>query len=319
MSESWKFFMKNLNFCPCGPAQHPAPLQVRLDRFAWSKNDLFRDRGLVVPADVVRHCDLSYGPWGDWNLLDVYLPKNASHSLPTIVSIHGGGYFYGDKELYSHYGMNLAQRGFGVVNFNYRLAPEHHFPAPLEDTNQVFHWLWRHGADYGLDLNNVFLVGDSAGAQLASQYAALWSDPSYAALFGLEFPPIPIRALGLNCGIYDLPNGHQHGRDVLMKNYLGEDFPPDDPRLDVLAHIGPGYPPTFLLSAPNDFLYACCLPMAEFLQKQGVEAEAHIYGTLQDQTVQHVFHLNMRCPEGKQANFDETAFFRRHLSQTSSL
>lgn len=304
--------MNHSNFCPNGPALQSAPLRVRLTRAHWARNDLFRDRGLCTPADVECHCDLSYGPWGDWNLLDVYRPANTPQPLPTLVSIHGGGYFYGDKELYRPYAMQLAQRGFAVLNFNYRLAPEHRFPAPLEDINRVFHWLWTHGGAYGLDCSNVCLLGDSAGAQLASQYAALWSDASYAALFPWTVPPIPLRALGLNCGVYDLQQAAQ-GPNVLIQDYLGPEISPTDPRLDSLSHIGPGYPPTFLLSAPHDFLYHHCQPMAQLLRQRGVEVEAHIYGSPADPTVKHVFHLNLRCPEGKQANFDETAFFRRHL------
>lgn len=55
--------------------------------------------------------------------------------IPVIVSVHGGGWGYGDKERYQYYCMSLAQQGFAVVNFSYRLASKYKFPAPLEDTN----------------------------------------------------------------------------------------------------------------------------------------------------------------------------------------
>ena len=60
-----------------------------------------------------------------------------------IVNIHGGGYFYGDKELYRFYCMHLAEYGFAVINYNYRLSPENKFPAPLEDTFSVFFFFIR--------------------------------------------------------------------------------------------------------------------------------------------------------------------------------
>lgn len=307
------------NNCPNGPpgaSGIPAPLRVRLTRCQWAMNDIFRDRGLVIPADVERSCDLSYGPYGNWNLLDVYRPKSATGQLPVIVSIHGGGFFYGNKELYQYYCMNLAQRGFAVVNFNYRLAPEHRFPAPLEDINMVLSWICDHTEEYGLDVNNAFLVGDSAGAQLASQYAAIWSNPEYASLFHLEVPLISIRAVGLNCGIYDIiaeANTEEHGG--IMEDYLGSDFNLRDKRVDVLGNINENYPPAHLISATNDFLCEKCAPMAEFLRSRGVEAEYKIYGTKRDITVKHVFHVNMRLPEGKQANTDQMAFFRRHIKE----
>ena len=62
-----------------------------------------------------------------WQKLDVYRQKDATGKLPVIVSVHGGGWVYGDKERYQFYCMDLAERGFAVVNFSYRLAPEYKF------------------------------------------------------------------------------------------------------------------------------------------------------------------------------------------------
>ena len=61
--------------------------------------------------------------------------------------------------------MSLVKRGFAVVNYTYRLAPEYQYPAPLEDTNRVVTWVMEHAGEYDLDTENVFMVGDSAGAQ----------------------------------------------------------------------------------------------------------------------------------------------------------
>lgn len=297
---------------PVGERGEPAPLRVRLERIQWAKNDTFRDVGIVLPRDVKQFTDLRYGPYGEWNLLDVYRPENAKNALPVIVSVHGGGYFYGDRTLYKPYCMSLAQQGFAVVNFDYRLAPENRFPAPLEDVNAVLFWMAEHAKAYGLDTGNVFLVGDSAGAQIVSQYAAIYSDRAYAALFALEKPPVTLRAVGLNCGMYELQKRWEQAQP-LMQDYFGPDFV-DEKVLDVLAHIGPDYPPAFLLSAPNDFLYENCQPMADFINQRGGIAEAHIYGTKRDKTVGHVFHINRRCPEGKRANAEQLTFFRRFIA-----
>lgn len=103
------------------------------------KSDAERDAGLVYPDNITRVEDISYGPH-KMNVLDVYIPQSAETKLPVNVSVHGGGWVYGDKELYSHYCMSLAQRGFVVVNFTYRLSPESKFPCHLEDTVKVFDW-----------------------------------------------------------------------------------------------------------------------------------------------------------------------------------
>ena len=104
------------------------------------KSDRKRDAQIPYPAGVQQWNDISYGPHGKENLLDVYRPVGAG-KCPIIVNVHGGGYVYGDKELYKRYCMDLARRGFAVVNFNYRLAPRWKFPAPLEDLNNVMHWI----------------------------------------------------------------------------------------------------------------------------------------------------------------------------------
>ena len=141
-------------------------------RTAFRRSDDKRDAGLTTPEGIERFDDLRYGEDARWNLLDVYRPKGIEGKLPVIVSVHGGGWVYGDKERYQYYCMSLAEHGFAVVNFTYRLAPKHKFPAALEDTNAVFHWLMRHGADYGLEPSRVFGVGDSAGAQLLGLFNA---------------------------------------------------------------------------------------------------------------------------------------------------
>ena len=109
-------------------------------RKEWKVNDARRDAGLTTPDDIQRFDNLLYGSDPVWNILDVYRPREKQGKLPVIVNIHGGGWVYGDKDLYQFYGMTLAQRGFAVVNFTYRLAPEAKYPAPLEDTNDVIGW-----------------------------------------------------------------------------------------------------------------------------------------------------------------------------------
>ena len=150
-------------------------LQAFLFRYNAGKSDKKRDAAIPLPEGIVQCRNISYGSHGSDSLLDVYYPEGTAGPLPTIVSIHGGGYVYGSKEIYRRYGMDLARRGFAFVNFNYRLAPRWKFPTPLADTNAVLHWVVQNAQRYHLDPSRIFLVGDSAGAQLASQYAALFT------------------------------------------------------------------------------------------------------------------------------------------------
>lgn len=288
-------------------------LQSLLFNFGASRADRKRDAAIPLPAGVTECRNISYDQYGESSLLDVYYPDGTTQPLPTIVSIHGGGYVYGSKEIYRRYGMDMARRGFAFVNFNYRLAPKWKFPTPLADTNAVMHWICKNYARYHLDPQRILLVGDSAGAQLASQYAAILTNPEYAAHFGWKMPRIHIRALGLNCGMYDAAALSKGKRTGLALDYLGKDLLPYDPRVQVLEAITVGYPPAFITTACHDFLRENAEPMHRFLTGKGINAAWRCYGSQEDKQIAHVFHINIALPEAMQCNDDTAEFFRKYL------
>ena len=288
-------------------------IQSILFNLGAAKNDKKRDDAIPLPAGITECRNISYGSFGQWSLLDVYTPKGTAAPLPTIVSIHGGGYVYGTKEIYRRYGMDMARRGFAFVNFNYRLAPKWKFPTPLHDTNAVMEWICKNASRYYLDPQRIILVGDSAGAQLASQYAAIATNPEYAAHFDLKVPRIRIRALGLNCGMYDPIAFCGKRATGLAKDYLGPKPDLNDPRLKVLDAITSHYPPAYITTACHDFLRAHAEPMCDLLTAKGIPAAWKCYGSEADRTVAHVFHVNILLPDAVLCNDDSAAFFRNHL------
>ncbi len=275
-----------------------------------TKTDRQRDQAIATPAGVTECRNIAYGYHGMWNYLDIYYPQGTKAKLPTIISVHGGGYVYGDKETYRLYCMDLARRGFAVVNFSYRLAPKWKFPAQLEDTCTVVDWAIKHAPAYHLDPNRLFLVGDSAGANLACQFTAVATNPEYAALFGFPVPEVTIRGVGLNCGIYDNSALTGMERKGILKDFLGTQIPDDDPRLDILGHITGRFPPAFITTACHDFLRQAARPMQEFLTSKGVSAQWKCYGRKGSHLIGHVFHLDLNLPEATRCNDDQCSFFR---------
>ena len=282
-------------------------------RLTVSGIDRKRDKAIPLPAGVTEYRNLSYGPHGKWNRLDVYYPEGAKESLPTIVSIHGGGYVYGTKEIYRRYGMDMARRGFAFVNFNYRLAPERKFPAPLEDTNAVMQWIIANAEQYHLDPERIILLGDSAGAQLTSHYAAIATNKDFAAHFNFTVPRIRIRAVGLFCGVYDTAHMVAPPRKGMALDYLGKKIRTDDPRLQVLDAITGQFPPAFIATSFHDFLRPAAEPMYDFLTGKGIEAQCQCYGSEDRAQAGHVFHVNILLPEAVACNDDAAAFFRKYL------
>ncbi len=286
-----------------------------LIRFLFKRNDDRRDAGLTTPADILRFDDIAYGPDPKWQVLDVYRPRSLEGPLPVIVSVHGGGWVYGDKERYQYYCMSLAQEGFAVVNFTYRLAPGHKYPAALEDTALVFAWVLANAEEYGFRREAVFGVGDSAGAQILGLFSCLCVNPAMGESLPFRAPAgfVP-RAVALNCGVYRVEMEGSRGMNGrLMRDFLpGKGTAEELRQISVLEHLTPDFPPAFVMTAEGDFLAEQAQPLARALEALGVPAEYHYYGD-PDHVLGHVFHCNIRLPEAGQCNRDECAFFRRFI------
>lgn len=286
-------------------------------RTKWAYYDKKRDEKLTVPENMANLYDISYGPHGDSNLLDIYKTSDVNQAQATIVNIHGGAWVYGSKEVYKFYCMSLALRGFTVVNINYRLAPENLFPSALEDINSAITFIEKHAGEYCIDKEKLVLVGDSAGAQLASHYAAIFTNPDFAKLYGFTIPNVKIKAVGLNCGIYDPNTRLQNDLDDIFWAYIGQntDIKSKDfqQKIDVLSNITPDFPPAFVMSSHRDFLLPQAQPMYDLLKSKGIEAVIKIYGAPNRRDIGHVFHVNMNLPEAKLCNDDECDFFRKFI------
>lgn len=283
-------------------------------RASFKISDTMRDRGLHDPAGIAHYDDLAYGPDPRWQALDVYRPECAGSSLlPVIVSVHGGGWVYGDKNLYRPYCMSLAAKGFAVVNFSYRLAPRHKFPAALQDTDAVFRWVLAHAAEYHFDTRHVFAVGDSAGANILGLYAARCADENAP-----DIPVTPPRgfvptALALNCGQYRIDPAQKELINHLLPDILPHSGTPAELHaLDVTAHVTENYPPCFVMTANADFLRAQTPLMTAELDAHGVPYVYRCYGD-NAQKLQHVFHCNVRSPAAQACNAEECEFFKRFI------
>ena len=283
-------------------------------RKEWGELDTLRDERLSYPDCVNRYENISYGPFGEDNLLDIYVKKDVEQPV-TIVSVHGGAWVYSNKELYKHYCLSLAERGFSVVNFNYRLAPEHPYPAALQDTNRVFGWIMENAQKYGIDSNKLTLVGDSAGAHIGAQYLAILSNPEYAKLCDITVPEgLVIRACALNCGIYDILHTDLGETQGVVSAYLSENPQKYQEEMDIMGHITNKFPPTYVMTASQDFMRPYAPELCECLSKNKVPYQYRLYGKDDEQQYEHVFHCDVKLPEAAVCNDDECDFLRNSLT-----
>ena len=284
-------------------------------RREFKKSDDVRDAGLTTPDNVIRYDDIVYGTVDEkMQVLDVYRPKDAQgERLPVIVSVHGGGWMYGDKERYQFYCMSLAQHGFAVVNFTYRLAPEYKFPADMEDVNSVMKFVMEHAKEYGFDTGHIFAVGDSAGAHNLGLYAGICTNPELAKRFPFQVPEhFRLKAIALNCGVYEIKQTKDKDSqdEKIMKEYLPNGGDADEIELINVVHsITENYPPTFYMTCTGDFLQEQVFALQKALVKHQVPQLFRYYGD-KDMSLGHVFHVNMKLDIAHQCNKEECDFFR---------
>ncbi len=138
---------------------------------------------------------LAYAP-GARHRLDVYAPEITGAARPVVVFFYGGGWEDGHREMYRFVGAALAKRGLVTVIPDYRLFPQVRFPAFMHDAAASVAWTETHIAGFGGDPRRIFLMGHSAGAQIATLLAldtrylctAGADDDTIAGVIGLAGP-----------------------------------------------------------------------------------------------------------------------------------
>jgi acetyl esterase len=113
------------------------------------------------------------GPEGELPVR-IYTPGESRSPAPAVVYFHGGGWVVGSLDSHENLCRALANRARAVVvSVDYRLAPEHRFPAAAEDCYAAAHWVAEHGAEIGVDGERIAVAGDSAGGNLAAVVALM--------------------------------------------------------------------------------------------------------------------------------------------------
>lgn len=252
------------------------------------------------------------------NLLDVYYPEDKITALPVIVMVHGGGWTYGNKELNKIYAMNLALRGFAVVNINYHLVQECRFPQQIKDIFSVFNWIETKHLEYNLDKDNVFITGDSAGAHLSSVSLALLHNDKFRKELNVD-TNLKIRAGGLICGVFDLDALTGVGRlikNVYSKVILGESYLNSSYKnhISFIKSIDKKLPPLYLMTSSQDFVKSQTLHLADYLKNNDFNYKLRYWDEKRSKKLIHVFNVCFPLKTESIITNDEMCdFFRQHM------
>ncbi|MGT2755793.1 alpha/beta hydrolase [Streptococcus ovuberis] len=213
--------------------------------------------------------DIDYGSTYPNSFLDISYPSEDTNvDRPTIIYFHGGGFFGGDKAMGDPLAVNndssylfdrLVQEGYNLVNINYVLVPDYHFPDPIVQMNEAVNYLVDHQTELGLNMDRVIFFGQSAGAIMVGQYGAILSNPDYRALYPLTQDPkltsSQVQATVIDDAPFQIPSGNL-ALDLMISNYLDDNLLWQQKELlqsyNPIPYLTADYPPSIMLAGTAD-------------------------------------------------------------------
>jgi acetyl esterase len=229
-----------------------------------------------VPGVIVREVTLPGGAGP--RRVRTYRPRGApSGGMPGILWLHGGGFVLGSIESHDGVCRALASRaGVAVAALDYRLAPEHRFPAGLDDAVAASRWLLERGEELGFDPAALAIGGDSAGGNLAAVTCQTLRGSARAPAFQLLVYPA-------TDATRSLPSHRTLGSGLVLTeqnvewfldHYIAEPAQAKDPRVSpLLAADLSGLPPALVMTAGFDPLRDEGRAYAEGMRAAGVDVE----------------------------------------------
>ncbi len=284
----------------------PAEARAQMRQTVGTPEEVARIEDRVIP-----------GPHGDIPVR-VYEPKGVG-PFPLLVYFHGGGWVIGDIESHDMPCRSLANAsGCVVVSVDYRLAPEHKFPVPLDDCFAATAYVAEHASQFNGDASRLAVGGDSAGGNLAAVVAQMARDRGGPPIkFQLLVYPVTNFDFG-TVSYKDNGTGYFLGESTMRwfwAHYLNHDGEGTDPqaspmRADDLRDL----PPALVITAEFDPLRDEGEAYAERLQEAGVPVTMHRY----DGMIHGFWSMFALIPQGQTAIHEGGAALRAALAPVAS-
>lgn len=289
----------------------------QLGVFPKPKNFSEIARNLIVEKDIIYKSSIL-----DGNKLDIYYPKKLNKKLSVLMWIHGGGYIANSKETVKNYMMALANKGFLVFNIDYALAPKYKYPSQIIQCNEALKYVFENAEKFNGDRENIFIGGDSAGSQMASQLAAIISNEDLSNKMNLK-PSIKnkfLRGVILFCGLYNMDTLRATefpGIKTYMEALTGYSNFENYERIDELAtikYITPNYPNTFITVGDIDPFVNQGKELASSLRALGVTVGSKFF---ENRGLWHEYQFKFSIPEARET-FKSVIKFLNDNSKSSN-
>ena len=250
--------------------------------------------------------------------LNIFYTKNSSGKQPIIIDIHGGGWFFGEKEINDGYCMALAEYGFTVVNVDYTLAPANSVKEQIKEIDNAVKWVEENIEKFYGDTDKIVIAGDSAGGYLAAAFAAVKGSRKNCERYSVKYQPNLIKTCILTCGIYDfsfyakspIPAAYNY-----MKIILKEDYSRKTDISSIAALIDGMLPPVFMSSSEQDIFRRQSIKFSRLLKEKNIEHTfAYIPKGVNGYPLDHVFNvMKFYLPEAKKLNDTAVKFIYEHI------
>ena len=236
------------------------------------------------------------GPAGDVPVR-VYTPRGGGDGAG-VVYFHGGGWVIGDLQTHDELCRSLCEQvGAVVVAVDYRLAPEHRYPAAAEDCIAATAWVAENAATLGIDASRIAVAGDSAGGNLAAVVAQVCRDRGGPRLrFQLLLCPVVDHSFG-TASYQENADGYLLTRPAMewfWGHYLGDGGDGSEPLASPLNGSLEGLPPAHVVTVEFDPLRDEGEAYAAALAAAGVETTSKRY----DGQIHNFFAMGHLIPEG---------------------
>lgn len=304
----------------------PRPLSFLAKRFIFDPKNTHQPSPVldISNTHVFKTSDLNYPSISGRNQFDIYRPDRNDDYLPVMIWIHGGGFVGGDKAMVADFASLIANEGYAVITMNYALAPHNTYPSPVYQTEELVRHLYTLKDQYKLDMNRLAFAGDSAGAQIASQYVITQTDPDYAKLVGVEslIPTDTIKATLLYSGPYRIEDLTQYSHPVvkfvfnqLGWAYIGERNWHSSPILkeaSIIDNVNSNFPPTYITDGNTTSFETSARHLEEKLNNLNITTQTRFFDTNESSTM-HEYQFKLQTEEAQLALQDTLSFLETYL------
>lgn len=255
-----------------------------------------------LPADTTRRSVTANGVVCDW-----LIPEGSSPDC-VLLYLHGGGFVIPQTPNHLKMGAYLARKtGLQTLMVDYRVAPKHPFPAPLDDCVTAYRWLLQQG----YAANNIVIAGDSAGGNLALTTLMTLRDngdpmPSAAACLS---PSGDLTVRDATSNAVEDTLLHPKARKFYRESYVGENDP-SNPLISPLLGDWHGLPPLLIHAGEDEVLKDDAIRINELASAAGIDVSLEIYPNMW-----HVWQINLNLPQATDSLNKIASFLKSHCKQ----